>query len=264
MSKDNLTQTLVKGLNVLECIASSNTYLSAMQVAERCNISRSTAYRLLVTLEDMNYVIRVNESAFKIGPSVYLLGQKELDRDELPVIAKPYLIKLSEKIGETALLTTLIGSEVVSIARIESKKSLKIGSKVGSIYPLYCTAMGKAILAYLDKDRQNELISKIDFIRRTKNTITDKNEFIQHLDRVHSQGYAIDNRESDEDVKCMCAPVFNMKGVVIAAIGFSGVAFRVDNLDQHEIIHYVMQIANDLSKRIGYIPKITDKQNNYY
>lgn len=255
MDKDNLTQTLVKGLRVLECVASSDTYLSAIQVAERCDISRSTAYRLLVTLEEMNYVVRVNESNFKIGASVFLLSKKEMDRDDLPVLAKPSLIKLNEKTGETALLTTLIGSEVISIARIESAKSVRIGSKVGSIYPAHCTAMGKAILAFVDKDKQNDLISKIDFVPRTKNTITDKDKFIQHLNQVYSQGYAIDDRESDEDVKCICAPIFNMKGEVVAAIGFSGVAFRVDKFNQDEIIDYVMQIANDVSGKLGYIPE---------
>jgi DNA-binding IclR family transcriptional regulator len=99
------------------------------------------------------------------------------------------------------------------------------------------------------------LISKIEFIQRTKNTITDKNEFIKHLDQVFSQGYAVDNAESEENIKCIFAPIFNLKGEVIASIGFSGIASRVDRFNQDEIINYVIQTANSLSGMMGYLPE---------
>lgn len=254
MSGNNLTQTLVKGLRVLECVASADKPLTAIEVAERCGFSRSTAYRLLITMEELNYVVRENESSFKIGSSVFLLSKKGINRDELPSIARPYLKKLSEKTGETALISTLVGSEVVSIARVESKKSVRIGSKVGSVFPIYCTATGKTILAYADEEKQDEIVSKIDFLPRTKNTITDKNEFKQHLKQVRLQGYAVDDRESDEEVMCMSVPVFDVRSEVVAAIGFSGVAFRVQEFDQVEIVKFMKQIANDLSRELGYVP----------
>ena len=252
MENNNLSQTLIKGLEVLECVVSANSYLTAMQVAEKCDLSRTTAYRLLVTLEERDYVVRVNESHFKVGPAAFALSSKELEKDDLPTIAKPFLTKLNEKTGETALLTKLIGHNVVSIARVESSNNLRIGSSIGTIYPSYCTAMGKAIFAFLGEKKQNELISEINLVPRTEKTITDKQELLEHLKNIFEQGYAIDDGESEENIKCIFAPIFNSNGEVNASIGFSGIAFRVNKLDQIDVINSVISSAKELSKMIGY------------
>ena len=252
MVKEDLAQTLLKGLDVLECVAASKDPISAISVAERTGISRPTAYRLLITLEEKGYVIRDSSSTFKIGSSIMKLCKNELDKHELTEIARPSLQKLCEAIGETSILSILSGTDVINIARFESPKTIKIESKVGSITPAYCTATGKAILAFLEPFKRNDLISKMEFIRRTGNTITSALELQTHLKQVKTQGYAIDDHEYDDEMKCISAPVFDMNGKVIAALGFSGVAFRVEKLHQEEIIRQVVDAANEVSIKLGY------------
>ncbi len=252
MGKEDLAQTLLKGLDILECVAAAEKPISAVSVAERTGISRPTAYRLLITLEEKGYVTRESSSTFKIGSSVMKLCKNELDKHELTEIARPSLKKLCEAIGETSILSILSGTDVINIARIESPKTIKIESKVGSITPAYCTATGKAILAFLESFKRNELLSKMEFIRRTGNTITSAEELQAHLKQVKAQGYAVDDHEYDDEMKCISAPVFDMNGKVIAALGFSGVAFRVEKLDQDETVRQVVNAANDVSMKLGY------------
>lgn len=252
MKKDTLAQTLIKGLDVLECVAASKTPLSAMEVSKRTGISRPTAYRLLISLEEKGYVARESSSLFRMGSSILKLSKNELDKFELTEIAKPALIKLCEKTGETSILSILSGIDVINIARIESSKTIRIESKVGSITPAYCTATGKAILAFLEKQRRDELISRMEFIPRTKKTARNAQELIARLDTILSQGYSIDDHEYDDEMMCVSAPIFDMNGKVVAAIGFSGVAFRVEKGDKNEIIQSVLEAANYVSRRIGY------------
>ena len=252
MKKDTLAQTLIKGLDVLECVAASKTPLSAMEVSKRTGISRPTAYRLLISLEIKGYVARESTSLFRMGSSILKLSKNELDKFELTEIAKPALIKLCEKTGETSILSILSGIDIINLARIESSKTIRIESKVGSISPAYCTATGKAILAFLEKQKRDELISRIDFIPRTKKTARNAQELAARLDTIHLQGYSIDDHEYDDEMMCISAPIFDITGKVVAAIGFSGVAFRVEKLDQNEIIQSVLEAANDVSRRIGY------------
>ena len=252
MVKEDLAQTLLKGLEVLECVAASEDSISAITVAERTGISRPTAYRLLITLEEKGYVIRDSSSTFKIGSSIMKLCKNELDKHELTEIARPTLKKLCEAIGETSILSILLGADVINVARVESPKTIKIESKVGSITPAYCTATGKVILAFSEPAKRNELISKMSFTQRTKNTITNPIELQNHLKQVKAQGYAIDNHEYDDEMKCISAPIFDMNGKVIAAIGFSGVAFRVEKLQEEKIIRQVMNAADEISSKLGY------------
>lgn len=251
---ENLAQTLIKGLDVLECIAASDSPLSALDVARRCGISRPTAYRLLITLEEKGYATRDESSTFIVGPSTLKLTRKKLDNYELPEIAKQSLEDLSNSVGETALLSVLAGTDVISIARCESSKTIHIDSKVGSSSPAYCTATGKAILAFQDPSTIKELVSNMDMVPRTKNTITDKQTLLDHLELVRSQGYAIDDHEYDDEMKCISAPIFDMSGKVVAAIGFSGVAFRVEKLDQNQLVQWVVDAAREISLKIGYTP----------
>ena len=252
MAKEDLAQTLLKGLDVLECVAASEDSISAVSVAERTGISRPTAYRLLITLEEKGYVTRDNSSTFKMGSSIMKLCKNELDKHELTEIAKPSLKELCDTIGETSILSILSGTDVINIARVESSRTIKIESKVGSITPAYCTATGKAILAFLEPSKRNALISKMDFIQRTTKTINNPQKFQNHLKQVKAQGYAVDDHEYDEEMKCVSAPIFNMNGKVIAAVGFSGVAFRVEKLDQNEIVRQVVNAASEISMKLGY------------
>ena len=143
------SQTVLKALLVLECVADADRPLSAAEVAKLCKISRPTAYRLLSTLAVRDYVTQVNGPYFRLGTQALSLSKKLLDSIDLPELARPYMRELGDVTNETIYLSTLQGSEILYMAKVESTQSIRTSCVIGTRNNLYSTSMGKALLAFL-------------------------------------------------------------------------------------------------------------------
>ena len=146
LNESNLSQTVLKALDILECVADADRPLSAAAVAKRCDVSRPTAYRLLCTLAERGYVAHVEGSAYRLGAQALSLSKKVLDALDLPELAKPHMRNLSDVTNETVHLSILDNTEILYIAKVESSQSVRMASNIGARNKLHCTAMGKAIL----------------------------------------------------------------------------------------------------------------------
>jgi IclR family acetate operon transcriptional repressor len=131
-------------------------------------------------------------------------------------IAQPFLEKLMEKTGETSNLIVLSGEEAVYVAQSESRKLIKMFTKIGARVPLYCAGAGKVLLAYQPSKKQNLIAKKLQFKSYTKNTITDPVKLLEECTSIREKGYAVDNEEREEGVTCIAAPIFDYSGEVIA------------------------------------------------
>ncbi|MBN1993855.1 MAG: IclR family transcriptional regulator [Anaerolineae bacterium] len=250
----NLSQTVLKALDVLECIALANQPLSAAKVAKLCHLSRPTAYRLICTLATRGYVAQEDDTRYRLGMQVLSLSQNVLESLDLPELARPYLRHLSDTTHETAYLSILDNDEILYIGKAESSQSVRTHAKLGSRNLLHCTAMGKAILAFLPPAEQTQLLEGIELIKFTRMTITNKTDLIKELAKVRMQKYALDNEECEEDIRCVGAPVFDQNGRPFAAISVSGPAYRVTASRVRELSLLVIDTANAISSRLGYIP----------
>src|SRR5512146_396269 len=143
------SQTVLKALIVLECIADADRPLSAAEVAKLCKISRPTAYRLLSTLAARDYVTQVNGSCFRLGSQALSLSKKLLDSIDLPELARPYMRKLGDVTNETVYLSTPDGAAILYIAKIESTQPIRTSCIIGTRNNLYSTSMGIAVFALL-------------------------------------------------------------------------------------------------------------------
>ena len=178
----NLTQSVLKALDVLECLASAEQPLSAQEVAQRCSLSRPTAYRHLITLLTRDYVTNCEDDRYyQIGPKVLELSKSFLDRLDLLELAKTSMRELSRTSQETIHLTVLDGTEILYVAKVDGPQSVRMYSAIGTRNPLYCTAMGKAILAFLPPEKRTALLDQTTLAPRTANTITDRTALDQHL-----------------------------------------------------------------------------------
>jgi len=225
----SLVRTVSKAVDVLECLGAERTALSAAQVAECCGLARPTAYRLLGTLAERGYVRQDPASGkFLLGYKVLDLSGKLVDGIELRKRAAPFLQKLGQLSGETVHMAVLEGSDVVYIDKVESTSAVRLHSTIGSRYPAYCTSLGKAILAYLPDEERAQVLKGQSFAKRTERTITDPVEFEAHLQQVRQQGFAIDDEENSEGIRCVGAPIFDFSKKVVAAISVTGLAYRLD------------------------------------
>lgn len=250
-----LTQSVLKALDILECLASASRPLSAQDIARQCAQSRPTTHRLLVTLLARGYVKTTQDSAqYQLGSKILSLSKNFLEHLNLPELARPGMRELSRITNETVHLAVLEGAETLYVAKVNSPQSVRMGCTVGTRNALYCTAMGKVLLAFLPSEERDTLLEQITLVPRTPNTITDRAALDQHLEMVRAQGFAIDDIENEEGIRCVGAPIFDHTGRAAAAISVSGPAYRLSNAQLQELAETVIETCGAISAELGYTP----------
>ena len=150
-------------------------------------------------------------------------------------------------------MTLLDNNSVIISEVVESKSLIRIAPSIGDKQPLYCTGVGKAILAHMPETKLERYINKTKFKQYTENTIIAKNKLRKHLLNVVKEGYAFDNEENEKGIRCVGAPIFNQQGRVIAAISISGPAVRITKkMMQQTLKNEVIRTALDISREFGY------------
>jgi DNA-binding IclR family transcriptional regulator len=254
-SETNLSATVLKALDVLECIALADQPLSTGEVARLCNLSRPTAYRLICTLIARGYVARDGDTHYRLGTQPLSLSQNVLESLDLPELAQPYLRQLSDITNETSYLSILDDDEILYVGKAESSQSLRTNTKIGSRNRLHCTSMGKAILAFLCDSEQANLIERLELTANTSNTITERSALVEELATVRAQQFAVDNEEAEDGVRCVGVPIFDRTGRVFAAISVSGPAYRLSDSRIGALSSLVMDTARTISGRLGHVPQ---------
>ncbi len=249
--ESNLSNTVLKSLDLLECLANSEQPLTAPQIAKKCGISRPTAYRLLATLQSRGYVTN-REHAYSLGTKILNLGRVILDSLDISSEAYPYLRHLSQISGETTYVSVLDDTEILYINKVESSQQIRINCTIGTRNPLYCTSMGKSILAFLPEDERDAILDRIELRPFTEKTVADKRQLLEVLDEVRQLGYAFDDREIEDNVNCIGAPIFNHMGYPFAAMSIAGPSFRMPPEKQQELIPHLLEATRALSKCFGY------------
>ncbi len=251
----SVTLTVRKALDILDCLSKERTPLPTKEIARRCGISRPTAYRLLSTLASYGYVSRDHnqDERYRLSYKVLELSKSLLDGIELRQQALPFLTSLSQAANETVHLAVLDRDEVIYIDKVESTQPVRMHSTIGCRNPVHCTALGKAILAYLPPDERKRILDSVELERRTANTLTDRDRLEEHLDAVRLQGFAMDDLENEEGIRCVGAPIFGYSGKVVAAVSVSGPAYRLSVEMAREIGAQVRTTAASISRQLGHM-----------
>jgi DNA-binding IclR family transcriptional regulator len=256
----NISGTVIKALNVLECLAVYSRPMSTQEIAKACSLSRPTAYRLLTTLMSRGFVSHDGKNNNLLGTKLLTLSKVVLESLDLPALARPYLHELCAISDETANLSIVDGSELLYIGKEESPQNaqtpvfVQMRTRVGTRIALHCSAMGKAILANLPPEECHALLQETMPLKSyTSNTIVNLDTLMYELARINQHGYAIDDREVDDGTRCVAAPVFDSTGRAIAAMSVAGPAYRL-NLDRlHQLSKEVVRVTRALSKQLGYV-----------
>jgi DNA-binding IclR family transcriptional regulator len=190
---------------------------------------------------------------YKLGIKFFELGSVVIKNMDLRKIAHPYIEKLSKEFNETVHLGILDKGRVVSIEREESDKSLCSHIEIGRRAPLHCTAVGKAIMSYLSENEINLIIKEKGLEKYTENTITNKEKLEEEFKKIRKQGYAVDNIEHEEGVRCVAGPIRDYNGKVIASMSISGPAFRIDESNIPNIAKKVKEYCDCISEEMGCI-----------
>ena len=246
-------QTLKRAEKILECFSMEKPSLGLSELSEKTNIPKPSVYRICEALVRIGFLRKNLNKTYSLGFRLLELGSIVLSTLEIRKIAMEEIERLQNLTGESVHLGILDGTEVVSIEGLEGSHSLRTHVYIGKRASLYCTAVGKALLAFLPEDQMNTIIKKLDLKPHTKNTITDKDELLKELERIRERGYSIDNMEDEEGVRCVGAPILNSKNVAIASISISGPASRLSDEKIEEYSKLVKEAAKNISRKLGYL-----------
>ena len=219
--------------------------LSATEIGNEMGISRSTAFRFIVTLENRDFLYRAENGKYRLGLNIFSLGMLAHSRMEIVNIVHPYLLKMAQLTGETSHLAILENDrEVIFIDRALGTRSLKMDTPMGYEMKLHNTATGKAILAYQDDKKITDYLRYADFTKTTDKSIESAQQLLRILDDIKRDGYACDSEEAEPGLTCFAKPLLNRNTkTAYAAISVSGPTTRM--LDQKEKILNELQFAVD-------------------
>ena len=245
-------QVLDRALALLEALSHQGPDLTLVQIAELLKLHKSTAHRLIMVLERHRLIEKnSNTGKYRLGLKLFELGTKAIGQLDLRERARPFLERAVLDTGETGHLCVYDDGEVVYLDKIEPARSVRLTSSVGRRNPAYCTAVGKAILAFLAESEVESAAQKHGFPQLTRKTISNLLDFKTELARVRKLGYAVDDEEHEEGVICVGAPVWGFGSLPIAAISVSGPAFRMTPEKVPVVAQSIIAIAKALSKQLG-------------
>lgn len=254
-------QVLDRAVKILDCFAGEEAELGVTEISKVLRLHKSTVHRLLEALKSYGLIRQDPQSEkYFLGVKLFELGCRAVARLDLRERARPVLEQLVSETGETAHLCILDQGEVLYLEKVESPQTLRIPSQVGQRNPAHCTAVGKALLAYLSEDELDSLVRVKGLKRYTKNTIVVLGQLKKELALVRERGFSVDNEETEEGLRCVGAPVRDYTGRVIASISIAGPAFRMTDEKLSALAESVKRAAETLSERMGYNPALDYKE----
>jgi len=251
-------QVLDRALAILEILSTQGPDLSLGEISDKLELHKSTAHRLIMVLERHKFIERNSVSGrYRLGLKLFELGTKAVSQLDLRERARPFLERLVLETSETVHLCVLDDSEVVYLDKIEPERSVRMACSVGRRNPIHCTAVGKAIMAYLPAGEVEVIIRRHGMKAMTANTITNFFELKKELGAIRQRGYSIDDEEIEEGVRCVGCVVRNFSGAPVGAISVSGPAFRVTKEKVKSLARAVMASASILSAELGFKQQVT-------
>lgn len=253
-SSRNQSSSLRRALSVLQYVsdrANETRGVPLSRIAEDLQISKSSVLRLTTPLLDTDLLIRDRRTGwFRLGHGALRLGQAYLASLDLRTVAAQPLRRMQRTLGETCHLVVYEAPDVVYIDKVEDTHQVRMASRIGNRVPAYRTAVGKAILAWLPAEAVQAAIDRgLEAV--TDRTLTDPEALRADLARVRRRGYAIDDRENEEEVRCVAAPIFDHTEEVIGALSVSSLASRMKPARVREVGPIVMRYGIEISRVFG-------------
>lgn len=246
-----LVSAAVRVLSILEKLTRQRA-ITLEELSREIKLAKPTVYRFLLTLQELGYARRADGERWAITFKMFNVGSRVLDHLDLHAAARPVAEKLAEELGETVHMGVLDGDSAVYVLKIESQNNIRMYSRVGRRMPLYCTSIGKALLAFMSEGERDVALKGVRLLAMTKTTITSRAALNAELARVRKQGFALDNEEREEGVHCIGAPIFDYTGAVVAALSASWPSFRYSRGEEKEKVGKVKAAAANISGILGY------------
>lgn len=249
-----INKSTARTIDILELFSKKNKPLTLTEISKILGIPKTSAFDIIYTLLDKNILEYDNKQfkTFQIGLRLFEVALLALGKTDLHRVSRPYLDQLLEKTGETVYLAVENNGEVVYLEKAEGTSAVRFAAELGTRRPIYCTGLGKAILAAHTDTKVREIIKRNRLTPFTENTITTYNELLEELEAIRERGYAIDNQECVKDIFCVAAPICGISDKPIAAISIATDASSMDAGKLEKLSVLISESALKISRKLGF------------
>jgi DNA-binding IclR family transcriptional regulator len=247
----NIT-ALQRGLRLLQLFSESPHGLTAKQVAGRSRLPVSTVHRFLANLEGSGFLNCSGDGVYHLGIACFAIGHVALGQLDIRRVSQPYLQELNRQKRETIHLTVRHGLTAVYVEKLDSPEQLRIHSRIGAAVPLYCTAVGKVMLAYMPDDEREKVLPQLSLQCLTPNTVSNLQELDAELYRVRKNGYACDLEEHELHIRCVAAPIWDHDGSVNASLSITAPVVRMAVTRLRQLAPLIQTAGLQISRELGY------------
>ena len=251
-----LNRTTLRAVQILKLVSKRPEGITLDEICEELGLPKTSAYDIVITLVEtgMIHVSRGQKQQYRIGLTAYRIGINYTNNLDYIRTIEPVLKEFSNQVGKTVFFGVRSDDEIVYLCKFEPENPIITTATVGTKNPLYCTSLGKAILAFTEESFRDEIIDKIAFVKKTERTLTTKAALKKELEQIAKRGYALDAREAEEHMECVGAPVFDRDGNVFGAISVSSLYKPTE--DYEALGRAVREKAKEVSKLMGFLGKI--------
>ena len=244
-------QILDKAFLILETLSRELAGLSVSALSEQMGMNISTVHRILGAFQSRGYVEQTENKRYKLSLKFIAISSSYLHSLELKTETDPFLNKLSAQLKLTVFLATLMEDQVVYIDKHEIYSSFRKYSVIGERRPLYCTALGKALLLGFTREELDLYIVRTAFESFTLRTIRDGGALREELDASRERGWTMDNEEIEEGIVCFAVPIHDYRGKIIASVSTSCFGKEIEGRKE-EIVGSLLAASSRISERMGY------------
>jgi len=229
-----LSQTVERALTILKFLTDDRRSLA--EVADLLGVHKSTALRLLQTLEAGGFVRHNEEHRYWLGPQIFRLAAFALGNLDIRAVAATPLRRLAERTQQTVHLAAFDGTEVFYIDKYEAQTSVRMYSRIGASAPFYCTGVAKAILSALPEKERRSIAEGLNYVRHTERTPCGPEELLRDLARSVERGYALDDGEHEDYIHCIAVPLCLVDGRPTHGISVSATTM---SMSPNELVAFV-------------------------
>ncbi len=244
------TQTLARGLEVIDAVADGATSLA--ELATVIGLTRSTTHRLAATLVERRYLSFVRNDGYALGPKLLELGYITGRRMDLPRVAREYLETLSASTSDTVHLGILDGERALYLDKIQGSRRVEISSRIGERQPLRSTGLGKALILDADEKQWREYYDHEARLGNGYNVSLE--DWLSRMRDYARRGYAFDLEENEDRIRCVAAPIRGVAGSIVGALSVSSVAQYMDDMRMRGLSFEVKAAADSISAALGFNP----------
>lgn len=247
-------QTIERAFSIIELLGNADYHLGISEIAQRSELPLATTHRLLSTLLKLGYVEQNPETnKYTLGVRILQLRGAVIEQLNLGVQAMPIMKMLMNDVGETVHLAVLNEGEIIYIERVEGLRTQGMYTRIGKRAPAHCTALGKVLLSNLQEELWfDDVVNRHGLKSFSETTITSVDDLRRELDQIRERGYAIDNGETGESVRCVAAPIRDYTAQVVAAVSISGPQSQITFDRVPDLGNSVCQAATRISNKLGF------------